>query len=119
VDFPDLVFCDECMAGIRRMARNLVIDEKSLALETLKEVGPGGTFLTHTHTFENFRRELWMPKLLERRNWESWEKDGGLDIVKIAEKKVLDMMAAKPDKLLSAETEDQIDEIVIKAQNMG
>jgi trimethylamine--corrinoid protein Co-methyltransferase len=118
VDFPDLVFCDECMAGIRRMARNLVVDEESLALETIKEVGPGGTFLTHTHTFENFRRELWMPKLLERRNWESWEKDGGLDIIKIAEKKVLDMMATKYDKLLSAETEDQIDEIVIKAHNM-
>jgi hypothetical protein len=28
------------------------------------------------------------------------------------------MMATKDDKLLSAETEDQIDEIVIKAQNM-
>ena len=119
VDFPDLVFCDECMAGIRRMARNLVIDEDSLALETIKEVGPGGTFLTHTHTFENFRRELWMPKLLERRNWESWEKDGGLDIVKIAEKKVLDMLIAKPIRLLSAKIEEQIDEIVIKAQNMG
>ena len=59
-----------------------------------------------------------MPKLFERRNWESWEKDGGLDILKIAEKKVLNMMATKDDKLLSAETEDQIDEIVIKAQNM-
>ncbi len=113
VDFPDLVFCDECMAGIRRMARELVVDEDSLALQTMKEVGPGGTFLTHTHTFENFRRELWMPKLLERRNWESWEKDGGLDIIKVAEKKVLDLLAAKPDKLLSAKTENQIDEIIL------
>jgi len=113
VDFPDLVFCNECMAGIRRMARELVVDEDSLALQTMKEVGPGGTFLTHTHTFENFRRELWMPKLLERRNWEAWEKDGGLDIIKVAEKKVLDMLAAKPDKLLSAKTENQIDEVVL------
>jgi trimethylamine--corrinoid protein Co-methyltransferase len=113
VDFPDLVFCDECMAGIRRMARELVVDEGSLALKTMKEVGPGGTFLTHSHTFENFRRELWMPKLLERRNWESWEKDGGFDIIKVAEKKVLDMLATKPDKLLSAKTENQIDGIVL------
>jgi len=112
VDFPDLVFCDECMAGIRRMARELVVDEDSLALKTMKEVGPGGTFLTHSHTFENFRRELWMPKLLERRNWESWEKDGGLDIFKVAEKKVLDMLAAKPAQLLSAQKAGQIDEIV-------
>ncbi|MEJ2168965.1 MAG: trimethylamine methyltransferase family protein [Desulfobacterales bacterium] len=118
VDFPDLVFCDECMAGIRRMARELAVDEDTLALAAMKEVGPGGTFLTHTHTFQNFRRELWMPTLMERRNWESWEKDGGRDIFKVAEKKVLDMLAAKPAPLLSAEKERQIDEIVIKAQKM-
>ncbi len=117
VDLPDLVFCDECMAGIRRMARELVIDEDSLALDIMKEVGPGGTFLTHTHTFEHFRRELWLPSLMERRNWESWQKDGGQDIFKVAEKKVLDMLAAQPAQLLSAEKENQIDEIVIKAQN--
>ena len=116
VDFPDLVFCDECMAGIRRMAGELAVNEESLALEVIKDVGPGGTFLTHTHTFENFRRELWMPKLLERRNWESWEEDGSLDIAKVAEKKVLDMLAAKSDKLLSTKAAKQIDEIVIKAQ---
>jgi len=118
VDFPDLVFCDECMAGIRRMARELVVDEDALALEIMKEVGPGGTFLTHSHTFGNFRRELWMPTLMERRNWESWEKDGGRDVFKVAEKKVLDMLAAKPPQLLSAEKENQIDEIVVKAQSM-
>jgi trimethylamine--corrinoid protein Co-methyltransferase len=116
VDFPDLVFCDECMAGIRRMARELVVDEDSLALAAMKEVGPGGTFLTHPHTFHNFRQELWMPKLLERRNWEAWEKDGGLDIFKVAEKKVLDMLAVEPDNLVSAKTAAQIDEIVLKAQ---
>ena len=116
VDFPDLVFCDECMAGIRRMARKLVIDQESLALEAMKEVGPGGTFLTQTHTFENFRRELWMPKLLERRNWESWEKDGGLDIFKVAETKVLEMLAEKPATLLSTEVENQLDEVVRGAQ---
>lgn len=117
VDFPDLVFCDECMAGIRRMAKDLVVNEDSLSLAAMKEVGPGGTFLTHPHTFHNFRRELWMPKLLERRNWEAWEKDGGLDIFKVAEKEVLGMMAQIPDKLLSAEAEDQIDAIVSNAQH--
>jgi trimethylamine--corrinoid protein Co-methyltransferase len=118
VDFPDLVFCDDCMAGIRRMARELVVDEASLALEAMKEVGPGGTFLSHPHTYDNFRKELWIPELLERRNWELWEKDGGLDIFKVAEKKVLNMLAERHNKLLSAEIENEIDEIVRKAQNM-
>jgi trimethylamine--corrinoid protein Co-methyltransferase len=117
VDFPDLVFCDDCMAGIRRMARELVVDDAALALEAMQEVGPGGTFLSHRHTYDNFRRELWIPKLLERRNWDSWEKDGGLDIAKVAEKKVLDMLAEKHDTVLAVELENQIDEVVRKAQN--
>jgi trimethylamine--corrinoid protein Co-methyltransferase len=116
VDFPDLVFCDDCMAGIRRMASNLVIDENSLALEVMKSVGPGGTFLSQDHTFENFRRELWIPKLLERRNWDLWETDGSQDIFKVAEKKVLEMLAEKPAALLSTEVEKQIDEVVRVAQ---
>lgn len=117
VDFPDLVFCDDCMAGIRRMAGDLVVDEDSVALEVMKAVGPGGTFLSQDHTFENFRRELWAPKLIERRNWDLWETDGSLDIFKVAEKKALEMLAVDPAPLLSAETEDKIDVIVRKAQS--
>jgi trimethylamine--corrinoid protein Co-methyltransferase len=116
VDFPDLVFCDDCMAGIRRMAGDLVVDETSLALEVMKAVGPGGTFLSQDHTFENFRRELWTPKLIERRNWDSWETDGSPDIFKVAEKKVLDMLAIDPAPLLPAEIEHKIDQIVSEAQ---
>jgi trimethylamine--corrinoid protein Co-methyltransferase len=116
VDFPDLVFCDDCMAGIRRMARDLVVDQDSLALEVMKAVGPGGTFLSEDHTFENFRRELWTPKLLERRNWDLWETDGSRDIFKVAEKKILEMLADKPAALLSTEVEKQIDEVVRMAQ---
>jgi trimethylamine--corrinoid protein Co-methyltransferase len=115
VDFPDLVFCDDCMAGIRRMARDLVVDEDSLALEVMNAVGPGGTFLSEDHTFENFRQELWTPKLLERRNWDLWETDGSRDIFKVAEEKVLQMLAEKPTALLSTEAETQIDEVVTMA----
>lgn len=118
VDFPDLVFCDDCMAAIRRMAAKLVVDEDTLAMETMKAVGPGGTFLSQDHTFEHFRRELWMPNLLERRNWDLWENDGAMDIFKVAERKTLEMLAADPEPLLPAETQDQIDEVVRKAQDI-
>jgi len=117
VDFPDLVFCDDCMAAIRRMAAKLVLDEDTLAMETMKAVGPGGTFLSQDHTFLHFRRELWMPKLFERRNWDLWEQDGAMDIFKVAEGKTLEMLAADPEPLLPGEVQDQIDEVVRKAQN--
>jgi trimethylamine--corrinoid protein Co-methyltransferase len=117
VDFPDLVFCDDCMAAVRRMAAELVIDEDTLALEAMKAVGPGGTFLSEDHTFQHFRRELWMPRLLERRNWDSWENDGAMDIFKVSERKTLEMLVADPEPLLPAEVQDQIDDVVRKAQD--
>ena len=117
VDFPDLLFCDECMAGIQRMAREVVVDEASLAFDTMREVGPGGTFLGTQHTFQNFRQELWMPKLLERSNYESWRNSGALDIFKKCEEKLLALLEAPVDPLLTPEVEAQIDAIVEAAVN--
>ena len=117
VDFPDLIFCDDCMAAVRRMAATLVIDEDTLALETMKDVGPGGTFLSQDHTFQHFRQELWMPRLLERRNWDLWEKDGAMDIFKVAERRIHELLAADSQPLLPTEVQDQIDEVVRKAQD--
>ena len=57
VDFPDLIFCDDCMAGIRRMARELLVTEDTLALDVMQDVGPGGNFLAQEHTFQNFRQD--------------------------------------------------------------
>lgn len=116
VDFADLVFCDDCMAGIERFARELVVDDDTLALDVIKEVGHGGSFLGHGHTFSNFRKELWMPGLLERRNWDMWEKEGARDIFKVAEERVLQMLEAEPERLLTPETESEIDRIVEEAQ---
>lgn len=116
VDFPDLVFCDDCMAAIRRMAGKLVVDEDSLAMETMKAVGSGGTFLGHPHTFDNFRQELWMPKLLERRNWELWEKDGSQDIRAVSLQKVIELLETKSENQLRADVAAKIDNIVDEAQ---
>ena len=116
VDFPDLVFCDDCMAAVRRMAAKLVVDEDTLAFETMKSVGPGGAFLNQDHTFSYFRRELWIPELFERRNWDLWEQDGAKNIFEIAQEKTMAMLAAEPPPLLAQEKQDLIDAVVKKAQ---
>lgn len=119
VDYPDLVYCNEAMAGIARMAREVSVDEKTVAFEAMQEVGPGGNFLGHAHTFQNFRQELWTPALFERRNWDSWEKSGAMDIFAAAEKTVLSMLEESREPLLSAEAEAAIDQIVEKARAGG
>ena len=116
VDFADLIFCDECMAGIKRVAKELVVDTATIAMDVMKDVGPGGNFLAQPHTFQNFKKELWLPGLLERRNWDLWEKDGGKDIYTVAHERMLDMIKTTPENRLSSSSEQKIDAIVEQAQ---
>ena len=57
-----------------------------------------------------------MPELLERRNWDLWEKDGSRNIFEVAEEKVLKMLEAEPANRLSPDREAKIDNIVQRAQ---
>jgi trimethylamine--corrinoid protein Co-methyltransferase len=88
-------------------------------MEAIREVGPGGTFLSHAHTFRHFRNELWMPALFERRNWDLWEQSGSLDAFAAAEKQVLAMLAEPAEPMLSPQQEAAIDAVVEEASAGG
>ncbi len=63
---------DEAIGYARRIRRGVEITPESLALDIIKEVGPGGQFITHMHTFENFKSELWFPNLMDRQRYDVW-----------------------------------------------
>ena len=42
----------------RAYMRNFSVNEATAALEVIREVGPGGSFLNHPHTVKNFRSQL-------------------------------------------------------------
>ncbi|MFO7877728.1 MAG: trimethylamine methyltransferase family protein [Desulfovermiculus sp.] len=115
VDFADVVFCNECMGALKRLNRPVNVTDESTALEVIKEVGPGGIFLTHEHTFEFFQDELWMPRIMEHRSYDSWERDGCQDIRAVAQARMQEMLQADHKALLSPEIEARIDAVVTRA----
>jgi trimethylamine--corrinoid protein Co-methyltransferase len=42
----------------RAFLRNFTVDERTAALDVIRAVGPGGSFLNHPHTAKNFRGQL-------------------------------------------------------------
>ncbi|MGB2826461.1 MAG: trimethylamine methyltransferase family protein, partial [Thermoplasmata archaeon] len=42
----------------RLFLRSVVVDEQAIAFDVLREVGHGGTFLSHPHTLKNFKTAL-------------------------------------------------------------
>lgn len=123
VDYADLVYSDECMKQLQRLVRPLDWSDKKLAYKNMKEVGHGGSFLGSKHTVKNFKKEIWMPTITERGNWQSWQSQGGKDIRTVAFEKVKAMIEeVKAVEILPKEVRDQIDQIaqdsIEKAKNI-
>jgi trimethylamine--corrinoid protein Co-methyltransferase len=57
------------------MMKGIPVNEETLALEAIHNVGPHGHFLAQKHTRKHMR-ELWMPKFMDRRPYEVWLEKG-------------------------------------------
>jgi trimethylamine---corrinoid protein Co-methyltransferase len=54
----------------------MVVDDDSLALEAIAEVGPGGHFFGTAHTQARYRSEFYRPLISDWRNYETWQDAG-------------------------------------------
>jgi trimethylamine--corrinoid protein Co-methyltransferase len=54
----------------------VMVDDASLALEAIAEVGPGGHFFGVGHTQERFRTAFYRPLISDWRNYETWAEAG-------------------------------------------
>jgi len=70
------VICDEQVNMIKRILQGFVVDDDTLALDVIREVGPGGEYLGHDHTLRYFRKELYYPRLFLRQSIDEWVNGG-------------------------------------------
>ena len=101
-----LVICDEIIAWARRVLDPVPVDDETLALDLVDEVGIDGSFLESDHTLDHYR-ERWYPDLFERYNFEGWKGRGGLTLAERA--------AARADQLLAAHRPPEIDPVAARA----
>jgi trimethylamine--corrinoid protein Co-methyltransferase len=102
------VMDDEIISYAKRYLRGVEVTEESLAVEVTRQVGISGSFLDHMHTAENFRNELYMPKILFRQSREKWEELGSKSLRQVAEEKAQSLMQNSVETGL---TGDQIKEL--------
>ncbi|MBU1344729.1 MAG: trimethylamine methyltransferase family protein [Proteobacteria bacterium] len=98
----DSEICGMC----RRIKRGEDITTEKLALDVIRQVGPGGEYLTNLHTFKHFKQELYAPILEERDNFSSWTTKGSLTMEQRAN--------AKYKELLNTYEEPDMDKAVRK-----
>ncbi|MEA3400467.1 MAG: trimethylamine methyltransferase family protein, partial [Armatimonadota bacterium] len=91
-----MVIDNELVGCLKRFAAGVEVSGETLAVDVIREVGPGGQFLDAEHTAEWFRREHWLPEVFTRQSLASWmQGDRRTDIDRARE--VYDRLMALPD----------------------
>ena len=107
-DPRQVVIENEFVNMLKRMQKGFEVSERTLPLDVVKEVGPGGTFLDHPHTMDNFRDELWRPELFSGMSWEAFAGGGSEGILERARLKVLHILETYHPRGIKEQTEDKL-----------
>jgi len=87
VSFQEFVIDDEIIGLTRRRLSGFEISEETLALESVRRVGPRGNFLEDIHTLKNARGQSTLtPTLFSYQNHATWQNEPKRLAEKAAEK---------------------------------
>jgi len=115
--FEQMLMDCEIFDLVRKTLEGIVVDDETLALDVIRAVGPGGNFLAQKHTKKHMR-ELWAPRLFDRRPYNVWEekRDGARDWARQKAQDILKNHQPDPlDPRLSAELARIIESVERKA----
>jgi len=107
-----VVITDEVISLNRRTLEGIEVNEETLGLDTIAQVGQGGDFLGAKHTKRHVRSLQWRPTILNRSTQKNWEADGAPDLTEKAHRKLTDIMANHKPEPLSAEMKTKVDGMV-------
>ena len=108
---PQMLIDAEICSMLNALFRGVEVDEERIALDLIKRVGIGGTFLDQEHTAAHLRSELWFPTLFLREHF----NEGGEKVLERAKARVRELLAQPEPRPLPEDTEREIRAILNRA----
>lgn len=103
-----IALADEALGMIKRIFKGINVDENGLALDVIGEVGPRGNYLGTQHTLDNFKTEHWKPSLMDRSNYDAWEKAGSKPMRERLNEKVRYIISEHQPESLNPEVSNKL-----------
>jgi len=115
--YVQLVIDNEIIGYIKRALKGFEVNDDTMALDVIKEVGVGGNFIQHEHTATYYKDEFYLSDLLERMPvgmWNSQEVKGLEEKARYKAKQIIKEHRCEP---LDPEISKEIDNIVNRAKS--
>lgn len=97
----------------------LIVDDASLAVEAIAEVGPGGHFFGVQHTQDRFRDAFFSPLVSDWRNFETWEEAGSPTALDRSARLVAELLETYEPPAMEPSVVAELDEFVARRVGEG
>ena len=78
-DFAKLLLDADQLTMMSSMVSGIDVSENGIALNALREAGPGKHFLGNSHTQENFELAFWRSSMTDNNTFEQWDSEGRVE----------------------------------------
>lgn len=102
--YDKLVVDNEIIGMVMRAVDGIEVSERTLALDEIKKVGPGGHFVSSRHTRKYMRSEQFKPQLSDRDTREQWKSTGAQDAWQRATGVAKGILESEKENVLSQKT---------------
>ncbi len=109
-----VVICDEFINYIKHFMTPIEVNDETLALDVIDEIGPRGDYLGSQHTLAHYKQD-WYPKLLDRGSRDRWVAGGSKTLRQRARERVEVILATHQPEPLSSDVQHRLDELVAAA----
>jgi trimethylamine--corrinoid protein Co-methyltransferase len=110
-----IAIANDTLGFLRAATAGVVVDEDTLALDVIEELGPTGDYLGHKHTLKHFR-EPYYSKLADKRPYSQWVERGATTMEQRAAEQVEKILADHKPEPLPANVQRDIKRIVERQQ---
>ncbi|MFH2037987.1 MAG: trimethylamine methyltransferase family protein [Chloroflexota bacterium] len=103
--YAQMMMDAEIFSIVHKTMQGILVDDETMALDTIAAVGPGGNYLSQKHTLKHMR-DVFLPEFMDRRPYNVWEekKDDARDWALAKARNILATHQPDPlDPKLSAE----------------
>jgi trimethylamine--corrinoid protein Co-methyltransferase len=114
-DYSHLLIGADVAEMILYSLGGIPVNDETLAVEDIKQVGSFKDFLTHKSTMKNLRSQSFGP-LTDRRMRHSWLKDGGKDMTQRALEKARHILATHKPLPIPEEGRKAIRELITREE---
>jgi len=92
--FEKMALDADLLSMVAEFLRPLRVDAEEIAIEAMREVGPGGHFFGAAHTQTRYRTAFFAPTISDWRNYETWREAGAPTAYDTAERLYKERLAS-------------------------